>query len=515
MSDDCLAPESLPNGSRLRQFLVSDSCLVLAALLVAITCRFAVGRLPYNGGFGADGMMYRAWAANFHEEIFVKRTNHYYVQRIAPAAIVHFGIKLLKLPHSDRNIYNAFAAYTAFLFMVVAVCWCQIVRELRISTTGKWLGFVAFFLGQPALNWMMLAPVHTDATGWTLGLLMLLCYLRHATGWLVAITLLGAFSWPTCIYIGALMLIFPRTSDNHFRAGASRGYLNWLAPLAIVGFCAAGYVMVLQQPPTLESTSMDPKILTPYEPTLYLSLAACLIYVFAGSWHLLKSSAVLDPKFLFTRQRLTTSVLVALGFLIGHWLQSGLSNSGASNHTMGMFARHTVYSSLVRPGVFFVALVAYYGPIVLLAMILWKSTCRHVQAAGPGVVLSLLFCLLLSLNSQSRFLMNLIPLLIPFVIKAADDLEWDRSRFGVFAVLTVVMSRCGVSRFMPDLTTADPFSFPAQLAWMVAGPWMSAVSYFIQASLCIVVTGILYGWLLRHPRSQATTLPAQPLSKAA
>jgi hypothetical protein len=229
----------------------------------------------------------------------------------------------------------------------------------------------------------------------------------------------------------------------------------------------------------------------------------------------LNSSELLEPAFLLTWRRLATIVLVASGVMIGQWLQSGLTNSGTSNHTMSMFARHTVYSSLVRPGVFFVALVAFYGPITLLAAILWKSTCRHAQAAGPGIVLSLLFCLFMSLNSQSRFLMNLVPLLIPFVVKAADEWEWNRSRLGAFAALTLVSSKVWSSRFLPDLKTADPFTFPAQLAWMGGGPWMSALSYVIQASSCAICAAIFICWFWRHPRAQAITIPVQPVLKAA
>ena len=492
-------PGKPPTDSPFRRFLESDLSLVLAAALVAIGCLLFGGKLPYNDGFGADGVIYREWARNFHEEIFVKRVNVYSIQRVLPAAIVHYALRLLHLPRTNRVIFKAFAIYTAMLYVIVAVCWCRVVRELRIRTAGKWLGFIALFLSLPALKYLMWAPVHTDASGWALAMLMLVCYLRRATGWLVAVTLIGAFSWPTCIHIGALMLIFPRPACDGLSLQSAPRRLRWLAVTAVVALTAVAYLMVLQKPPTYESTAMDPLVLTPYEPTLYLSLILCLAYVLAGCWHLLNSRPFFELTFLMNRQRLATIALVAAGLVVLRWLQNGLSNGSESHHTMDMFVRHTVYTSLVRPGVFFVALAAFFGPIVLVAAILWKSTCRYIHAAGPAIGLSLLMGLFISLDSQSRYLMNHFPLLIPFVVKAMDEWEWDLTGIGLFAAVTLLSSKFWIFGFIRSLES-DPFAFPGQLVWMAFGPWMSSVSYAVQAGLVVLLTAV-FVWRLGPRRS--------------
>ena len=43
------------------------------------------------------------------------------------------------------------------------------------------------------------------------------------------------------------------------------------------------------------------------------------------------------------------------------------------------------WESVQKPGLFAVAHVAFFGPVVLLAFLRWRAVCRSLHAYGPGL----------------------------------------------------------------------------------------------------------------------------------
>ena len=113
----------------------------LAALLVALLGFFGGERVPVNGGLGWDGVIYARWASDFHEEIFVRRVDTYYIQRILPAAVVHYSLRALAISLTDRHVMTAFGILSVLLLTLMGSLWARIVEELQISRAGTWLGF--------------------------------------------------------------------------------------------------------------------------------------------------------------------------------------------------------------------------------------------------------------------------------------------------------------------------------------------------------------------------------------
>src|SRR6266849_3846734 len=77
--------------------------MVLAALALALGCLAFSEQVPVNGGFGWDGVAYGGWARDFYNAVFVRGLNSYYIGRILPSAIVHYGLRALSLARSDAN----------------------------------------------------------------------------------------------------------------------------------------------------------------------------------------------------------------------------------------------------------------------------------------------------------------------------------------------------------------------------------------------------------------------------
>jgi hypothetical protein len=142
-----------------------------------------------------------------------------------------------------------------------------------------------------------------------------------------------------------------------------------------------------------------------------------------------------------------------------------------------------------------------------------------MQQAGPAITACALVGLLLSLNSQSRFFLNLYPLMVPFAIKAFEQLNWGRRQFGCFVMLSLLVSKVWFT------INTEPFhgrlhEFPDQGLFMNHGPWISPTMYAVQGCAYAFLGLILYlNWfhLAQSPESmilQSTQSSETPTTRA-
>jgi hypothetical protein len=147
--------------------------------------------------------------------------------------------------------------------------------------------------------------------------------------------------------------------------------------------------------------------------------------------------------------------------------------------------------------VFLVTHIAFYGVGFLLTLYFWRSACREMEQFGPGIVGCVLLALLLSLNSQSRFFINIFPLVLPFVVKAAESHLRRKQPLILLAGAAVLLSKVWFT-----INTA-PFTgrlheFPDQGLFMTHGPWISPSMYLAQGVGFLALAGLLYlSWFPR------------------
>jgi hypothetical protein len=477
-----------------RSVLAGDAVLVGAALVLTLTCLLTVERVQVGNGFGWDGVVYGNWARHFYEEVVVTRVDAYHVQRILPAAVVHYSMRLLGVRRTDAAILRAFGLYAVAMLTLAAWAWCGIARKLELSLAGKWLGFVGLFVNYTALKYVYYVPAGTEATAYALGTLMLWAYLCDRPLALAVMILLGAFDWPACLQVGVLLLIFPHTDPS------PRGIRSVprAVPVAAAGVLTAAAAVwmyaVLRTPPTLQNVFVEPQYIDPYRPALPLSAAISLAYLCLGAFPLLDWDRLYDLRWLFARRHVLSAMLVGAGALILQAAQRALSVP-APFEPLSVVLRQTVFASVVEPAVFLVAHIAFFGPMFLLVMFLWKETCRHLHDAGMGVTLAVFLGLLLSLNSQSRFLINMFPLLLPFVVKAADARRWGAAPYALMLLSSVALSKVWFT------INTGPFTgrlheFPDQGLFMTHGPWISPKMYAVQGALFLVLGAVMYGVMM-------------------
>ncbi len=457
--------------------------MVLTVLAVGLFGHFFGERIKENGGLGYDGVKYGVWAKNFYHEILVVGVNDYDTQRILPSAIVHYCLRLFGISLTDSHVIHAFGVLNALLLGLSAFVWSLLADMLEISPPGKWLGFVALFISFAILKWACYNPVLTDVSGFTTGMLMVYFYVRRSQAWLYVVTLLSSFIWPASFYVGGLMLLFPKKAERPVEAGRVRYRLN-LVIGSVIGIVLVAYIRHLLH----NGYMFRHGGVAPVRDIMKLSLATVLCYVVFGLGALLKWDQVLSPV-LLCRAVQWEALFPVAGALAGikgvqYWLANDTSGFGVRD-----LLSVAAYTSVTRPGIFYVAHVVFYGPILILALFLWRPVCRLIHEQGMGMTLCAAVGLLLSLFSESRCLFNFYPIFVPFIVKATDLLSWRPAHYWLLAVLSVLMSKVWLTINSVPLS-GNVLEIPDQYYFMSHGPFMSNQMYLVQGA-AVVLCGLL------------------------
>jgi hypothetical protein len=490
------APFSPNWVNRLSVYLTSDYFLVLAALLISLIGLIFGEKIKYGGGFGMDGYFYGTWARDFFSSIFVGGVDLYYIQRILPSAVVHYSLRLLHLPLTNRNIITAFGILNVIAITCSAYVWCLIANKLAISRQGKLFGFMALFLNFALMKWPSYYPVLTDVLGFFIGLLMIYFYLLDKKIGLFILMGLGAFVWPMLIYQGALLLMFPRDEVRDKTCTSAPYGLNIVAGAAV----ALGVLVYLAW--LALHTDLTMTRIPPMTSLVHLSIAISVLYLFFGFVVLLDCDKLFDFKHLFGYVKRWTFFAAIIFFFAIKWLQGSLAN-GPSLRSFSEELYLIASANLAKPAIFYVAHVMFFGPIIILALFFWKSASKIMHQHGLGLTLCLAFGLLLSLNSQSRQLISFFPLLVTFVVKGIDDISWRPYHLFLFASVSVVLSKVWllISGAPIDL---DETKFSEQLFYMNVGPWMSDYMYSIQGTAVLIAGVLLYLLYVKHTKRTIT-----------
>lgn len=464
-------------GMRWR-LLSSDTALVVTALAVIVPLFLLSEKLDIRGGLGWDGGIYGSIAADFPTQLVTNQLNDYYIQRILPSAIVSFGLQLTGIPRSVDHIIQAFIVLNAALLALVAYFWGGIARELFISVPGRWVGLLALFGSYAVLKFSAFYPVLTDVPGFAMGFALLYFYQRGSAVGLIVTILAGVFTWPTVIYVGAPLLVFGGSRLSIARPDAKPHAVSFMISLGIAVALLASYSYFADWP-TLRAA---------LQPVLNLSISVAVIALFFGFVYLtnVQLRITLQDAITTLRRRNGLVRLAALAVIVFILtVAQRLWSGGPPTLDTATFATRMLTQSIMYPAVSYVADAVYFGPIVLLTILLWPRVCQSLHTYGVGMLLSVGIGLLLALSSESRIQNELVGLIIPFSVKAIDTLDWGSPQYWLFGSVSLLASKVW-------LTIGSVANGNQDLYFMSLGPWMTAQTYETQGALALVCTYVLY-----------------------
>lgn len=451
-------------------------------------------RLPVADGYGWDGVVYARLTKNFYAEVFVSRLDAFRLQRIVPCGVVHYGLRLTGLSTTeDLNIQRGFQVYNAALLVLSVYLWAGIAGRLNLSQRGLWLGWAVLFLNFPVLKLTFYAPVLTDTTAIFCGLLLVYGFLAERLWITVTAALIGAFAWPAMLPAALSLIVFPRSRAQP--DATPRPLTFWLCAVpGLIVVALAMYRWFFKEDPLPEDVAPV------WTGTLPLAVMAVWGYLTLAYRVLIDRNLLARlarPWCETTWQRVAAAIaLAAVVQLAVHILKDPHRAAiGASS-----FFKVACLRSLAKPAIFLVAHAVYFGPLLFMMAFAWPQVCRVIRKHGLGVTLTMVFCLLMSITSESRHLLCFIPLLVAVTIQAIDTMP--RSRWYDFLVVATAILASKIWFPINQAPFQGPLTeFPYQYYFMNQGPWMSGYAYAVQGSAALVVLA-LFGFLYVSPNSR-------------
>lgn len=449
---------------------------------------------PFNGGLSTDGYTFASFIPDFTKSFFF---NVYYVQRILPSILVSMFFKLLSIDITDRHIYTAFQFFNLASIMLSCYFLKKTLILFKISLKNQLIAFALFLLNFGVIKFPFYLPVMTDTFALMLSTTLLYFYLKNDMTGVVLSTLLLAFTWPMGYYQGLILIAFPMIilpfAEPHkwqkiVISGASVFYIFALSIY---------FIFIENRDMTVDYVMKIDRNLLPLS-----ILGIVLIYFFFAK--ILLNKTLLDISLFIKKINYKRLLLSFLVFASVYIIIQILHPNPTPSYTTEQTLRDPIVYSLIRPLISIVADASYFGVIVCLLLLFWNSVCKIVSQMGWGVVAALgLNLFLFGTAPQSRHLINILPWLIVFLVKALNKYSFSTSFYVVVGILSFIASKVWLllniyeGNATGNIDKNGSMDFPDQILWMNIGPWMSEQMYYVQGGVMLLFTGILFFMLYK------------------
>lgn len=459
---------------------------LLVALYVIPTALFGE-LLPVSNGLGNDGIAYGELARRFSEITLHGGIDDYDVSRALPCGLVWLGLKVTgSLPAHDIDLVRGFRWLAVFELVGSVYVLREIARHLRLSRAGWWLAFFALYGSWSVLRWTFYDPVLVDASAFVLGFVIVWAFLTRSRLFLALVTLVAAFVWNEAFYVGLVLLTLPRSVAWQDDAPRSR---RWGGGLAVLAAIVLVPILLAVDDEYSGNLSFAPQWGGPV--TIGISVVMAAAWLALGLFPVLSTVMRVRSARIEWRDVGLAVVVVALAVGIQKVLTRDpdpvLERLRIQGYTPYILAKTFLWNSIQKPGVFALAHVVFFGPVVLLVVACWPRMVRRARDFGVGAVAVLGLLAAVSLNSESRHLIDLVPFVVLLAVLVVQPVlrPWH---VVTFAVVTLAASKVWLPINQASFPyTGTGFEFPWQYFYMNLGPYMSGDSYVIQGSVLLVV----------------------------
>jgi hypothetical protein len=258
-----------------------------------------------------------------------------------------------------------------------------------------------------------------------------------------------------------------------------------------LGFAAAAALameMLLYSGYQIESTPVHPM-----QRFRHLSVVLACAYLFFGLRPLLDSRALwqsLQPRAFFARRRFLAACLM----LLCNETVVGVIGPRPATQTMREYFSNTFVSAAVQPLTFYLAHVLYFGPILIFVLFVWTRVAARVREFGPGAIAYFGAAVFLSVNSESRLLINVLPFVVLLLVPFLEQVIASWPRWAIFASLTFVCSKAWLRM---DRTLSVPYVGGIEWRSLYVssrGPWIDHTAYLVQLLLMVPVVLLFCYW---------------------
>jgi len=472
-----------------------DKIILSAFLLSIITFLFGERMRPF--GILGDEVIYYFLSADFMKIVFEAGLDKYYVQRIFPPFIVYYFAKLFSVTFSPKNIIYIYGVINVILQVGLAYIWSLVADEMKISRRGLLVGFIALFCNFAVLKYVPYTQITTDLFAYTFSLLLFYFYLKDNCWAIAGISILSAFTWPALFYMGIILLMFPCVRTSIVKVN-NKNFAN-IIPAIVLILIILQYKVALKGVFTGEAFShgiYNNGANKPNMSLIFFSIAGVLVYLFFALRGLLLNPSFEDIKFGRGILRLRNIIIAVAVFMVTKYLIGQLSRYNM-HFDLSVYLENRLIAAVNQPFIFLISHFIYFGPMVFFIIYYWKEFCQEINKYGVGLVFLFVLMIVLSIDSESRHLVNYYPLFVCFIVKAMDDKNiWDLKKIIFFALISIFFSKIWLPIHLIPWQ-GEILSFPKQLYYMNFGPWMSNKMFYAQLIFVLAGIAMLYFTIIK------------------
>ena len=472
----------------------------LAGIIIFLS--FVSERIFASDGLGYDGGVYGYIAIRFQDYLhgefkeLLLPGNAFY-NRFLLSALCHYTLQVLGADLNTPNVITFFRIYEAIVLFGTGLLWCSVSDFLGLGHRGKWWGFLGLFGNYAVLKYAFYYPVLMDVSALFLGLALLHCYLTRRNILLATTIGISFFVWPMATLMGLLLLMAPRSEPSYAPPQIDRTY-------TIISVIAVALLLVPKLLPPATMTSAPT-----FRSALPLSVAIVACYLFVAFRSLLPRllSAVMDcardKNFL-----LRCLALIGLALLLP--LFSTIFSPLKALSMATTYFSSMINNSINRPAESFVAIILYFGPIMIFAAYFFRPFLHQCRSFGAGYFFVMLLLVFQSLNPLSRQMIAGLPFFIVPIAMVLDRVSFPSGFVNFFVAASLLISKVwmlnniGIDTSLPGEGNPTYWTrYTSSTGW-----WMTDEAYLIQAVLCIV--GVLLLIIYLNGRNIRESEPGTP-----
>lgn len=452
--------------------------------------------ISVNGQFGYDGNYYGTTAKKFYQQVFGGELTFYRIQRIFPSFVINTVLTIFSIPKENYFVVKLWQIYNMILLVICSFLWYRIAKIYELSLKYIWLGFFFAFVNFANLLVTFWYPVLTDATAFTLGFLLLYFHLKNNLTGKIIVSIIGALTWPSFMYYGILMIIFPMSSNVVFTDKKENQKFNILAYaipfpfLFLSSYYIYKYFAFGQLFPYVKKAVPFIDILMPLAAVLNYFLMVYIFKIFLPEFGISKYIQFIINliKGIKLKNVLISAVMYAAVFIpLG--ILSNPEAGGQSSSFMKVFYCISLYSTLKPLGYILVAITCY-GPVFMIMYFYLKKYKHVAENLGFGVIVSFLITILLMFTSETRLVSNFIPFIVLFSVLVLREMNMSKRLFGVLILFSVILSKLYIPLNGIPIESQSAYEFPNQLAFMNTFTF-SNEAYYIQLPIIGIMTVIV------------------------
>jgi|GEM_PF-5769361 len=467
----------------------------IAALLATATNVYGEV-IPIDDGCAWDARVYCDRAIDM-SPLFRGELDSYLINRILPSGLVSLGLHLTGATLDDRATIIGFKILHVAAIALSAFVWGLMAEELKLGSVGKVVGFVGLFVSFSLLKQPSFLPAFTDITAFTLSFLALYFYLKRNDFGLVIVIILGHFTWAMFVLFMAPLFIFKRQNleknavpQSPSVSQKSKIIFSVALLVGVLLFSSSGYYLVLNSYKHFDGRLFLYK-------KIPLSFWINIAFIYFASYPLLfvylkRRREIISQKYI-VRGIVWLFLFFGLNALDAQLVNPALAPS--SQNTPLLIYKAAVTQSLLMPFAYGIGHIMSFGPILIVAIFLWRKVADGMQKISLGLPFFVFAAILLSLNPPSRAIIILIAPILVFTAVEIDKLAWQRSEVIIFTILSFLYSKIWMKWQIlqpPTNPNVDFLLFPWQHFFGYWGNWMGETMYFVNLGVIFLTAVVLF-----------------------